>query len=622
MSSSLSDPLRPDDHADSAPRHARGPKGARGPEGAGGPEGARGPEGGITQPKLGFVGWLRWGWRQLTSMRTALVLLLLLAIAAIPGSIVPQRSADPNGVTQYRTDHPDLYPILDHLQLFDVYSSAWFSAIYILLFISLIGCVIPRTTHHFKALRARPPRTPVRLSRLDDHAETVRAVPAGANGEPDAEAYGSHAVDLAQAQLRKAGYRVERYDIPATGKRPAVASVSAERGYARETGNLVFHGALVGVLIAVGIGGGLTYTGQTVIVEGDSFVNSLGLGYTSFNPGRFVDTENLSPYSLTLDSFDVSYVPVGEAGQGMAGDFAANLTTREPGQDPKQQTVRVNHPVDMAGDRVYLMGNGYAPTITVRNPAGDVVFREDVEFLPQDTNMTSLGVVKVPDGLAEQLGLVGFFYPTAATLHSGAFTSAYPSLANPLLTVDVYVGDLGIDDGTPRNVYALDTSGMTQLTGRAIGVDSLKLEPGQTVALPNDLGTITFEDNTATGGAETVKRYVSLSVHRDIGAPFVLLFAVIALLGLLAALFVPRRRLWVKAVPTGNGDVRFEYAGLARGEDPAIAVAVEGLQREHQKALDAEGWPAQASTPTAPSSASSTPSSTSTTTPHDANLPA
>ena len=88
----------------------------------------------------------------------------------------------------------------------------------------------------------------------------------------------------------------------------------------------------------------------------------------------------------------------------MAGDFAANLTTREPGQDAKQQTVRVNHPIDMAGDRVYLMGNGYAPTITVRNPAGDVVFREDVEFLPQDTNMTSLGVVKVPDGLARAGG--------------------------------------------------------------------------------------------------------------------------------------------------------------------------------------------------------------------------
>ncbi|WP_336632900.1 MULTISPECIES: cytochrome c biogenesis protein ResB [unclassified Microbacterium] len=573
MSSSRSDvvdatdPLRPTDHAD-----------------AGEPSGP-------VSPALGLVGWLRWGWRQLTSMRTALVLLLLLAIAAIPGSIVPQRTADPNGVSQFKVDNPDLYPVLDHLQLFDVYSSAWFSAIYILLFISLIGCVIPRTTHHAKALRARPPRTPVRLSRLDDHAEAFRALP-GADADAAASA-AARAIDLAQTQLRKGGYRVERYDGPATGRAAGMASVSAERGYARETGNLVFHAALVGVLLSVGVGGGLTYTGQTVVVEGDNFVNSLALGYTSFNPGRFVDTEDLPPYSLTLDRFDVSYVPVGQAGQGMAGDFAAHLTTREPGHDPEQKTIRVNHPIDMAGDRVYLMGNGYAPTITVRNAAGEVVFREDVEFLPQDTSMTSLGVVKVPDGITrdgqkEQLGLVGFFYPTAATLHSGAFTSIYPALANPLLTLDVYIGDLGIDDGTPRNVYALDTSGMTQLTGRSIDVASLELEPGKTVDLPDGLGTVTLEDATAGGAPEQVKRYVSLSVHRDVGAPFVLVFAVIALLGLLAALFVPRRRMWVKATPT-EGGIALEYAGLARGEDPAIAVAVAELVREHGKALDDAG---------------------------------
>ncbi len=552
-----SEPLRPADHADSAAS--------------------------IAQPTLGFTGWMRWGWRQLTSMRTALVLLLLLAIAAIPGSIVPQRTADPNGVAQYKTNNPDLYPILDGLQLFDVYSSAWFSAIYILLFISLIGCVIPRTKHHWKALRARPPRTPARLSRLGDHVETARALPA--NVAPESAA--AQAVDLAEAQLKKAGYRVERYD----GR--GVFSVSAERGYARETGNLVFHGALVGVLLAVGIGGGLTYTGQTVIVEGDSFVNSLGLGYTSFNPGRFVDTEALEPYAITLDSFDVSYVPVGEAGQGMAGDFAANVTVDQPGQAAAAGVVRVNHPLSIAGDRVYLMGNGYAPTITVRDPDGEVVFREDVEFLPQDANMTSLGVVKVPDGLADQVGLVGFFYPTAATLHSGAFTSAYPSLANPLLTIDVYTGDLGIDDGTPRNVYALDTGDMTQLTGRAIDVDSLELEPGETAQLPNGLGTVTFEDAEANGAAEQVKRYVSLSVHRDVGAPFVLFFAVLSLLGLLAALFIPRRRMWVKATPVGAA-ITLEYAGLARGEDPVIAAALAEIVRTHEASL-----PASAPTPRA-----------------------
>jgi cytochrome c biogenesis protein len=128
-----SDPLRPSDHVD-------------------------GDNSAITQPRLGFVGWLRWGWRQLTSMRTAIVLLLVLAIAAIPGSIFPQRMADPNGVTQWQTDNPDLFPVLDAMDLFDVYLSPWFSAIYLLLFISLVGCVVPRVRHHLKALRARPPR--------------------------------------------------------------------------------------------------------------------------------------------------------------------------------------------------------------------------------------------------------------------------------------------------------------------------------------------------------------------------------------------------------------------------------------------------------------------------------
>ncbi len=191
-------------------------------------------------------------------MRTALVLLLLLAIAAVPGSIVPQRSADPNGVAQYFADNPTLAPIIDGMQLFDVYSSAWFSAIYILLFVSLIGCVIPRTKHHWKALRARPPRTPARLSRLDDHRESIVELTADA----DAAASAATAISLAEAQLKRAGYRTERYDTAGS------LSISAERGYLRETGNLVFHGALVGVLIAVAVGGGLTYTGQSVIIEG------------------------------------------------------------------------------------------------------------------------------------------------------------------------------------------------------------------------------------------------------------------------------------------------------------------------------------------------------------------
>ena len=545
-----SDPLRPSDHVDG--------------------------EESITQPRLGLVGWLRWGWRQLTSMRTALILLLVLAIAAIPGSIFPQRMADPNGVTQWERENPDLFPILDGLKLFDVYLSPWFSAIYLLLFASLVGCVIPRIRHHAKALQARPPRTPARLQRLADFRAVERT-------STDAATDASASIDIAQKQLRALGYRVERYDDRRS------SSVSAERGYWRETGNLLFHLALVGVLITVGVGGGFAYTGQRVLVEGETFANTL-LDYDSMNRGRFVGDGALAPYSMRLDSFDVTYQPFGEPGSGQAGDFSANVTVQENGEE-RTGSVKVNEPLGVADDNVFLLGNGYAPTVTVRNPEGDVVFTNSTPFLPQDNNMTSLGVLKIPDGLSEQVGLVGFFYPTTGVLDTGAFFSAFPELTNPTLTLDVYTGDLGINEGIPRSVYVLDTTGMTKVTGRSTDLESIELTPGQTADLPNGMGTVTFEDESpagATDASQSVKRFASLQIHRDASGPWVLGFALLALGGLMLALFVPRRRVWVKAT-AADGAVSLEYAGLARGEDPTLAHAVDDLVAGHARLLDTAG---------------------------------
>ena len=85
-------------------------------------------------------------------MRTAIYLLIILAIASIPGSIYPQRTQEPLKVDQYFAKHKALAPFLDRIYFFNVYSSPWFSAIYILLFISLIGCVLPRTTKHIRSI--------------------------------------------------------------------------------------------------------------------------------------------------------------------------------------------------------------------------------------------------------------------------------------------------------------------------------------------------------------------------------------------------------------------------------------------------------------------------------------
>jgi len=502
----------------------------------------------VRNAKLGFTETLRWMWTQLTSMRTALILLLLLAIAAIPGSLLPQRAADPNGVTQYFASNKDLAPVLDKFQLFDVYTSVWFSAIYILLFISLIGCVLPRTKHHWDAMRAKPPRTPSRLSRLPGYTEREFT------GVDVERAYAS-----AEKVLKSQGYRVERYE------RDGEVSVSAERGYLRETGNLVFHFSLIGVLIAVGIGGSLGYSGQRVVVEGQAFSNTL-LAYDSFSPGRFFSASSLEPYNITLNKFTTKFEERNANAIGQATDYTASITAQVRGGQPFDTTIKVNEPLGIGDTSVYLLGNGYAPVIKVTNSAGEVVFNDAVPFLPQDKNFTSVGVVKLPDGLAHQLGLIGFFYPTVAEAHGGMKMSTYPDLIDPELTLNVYQGDLGINEGIPKSVYTLDIKKMTKLTGIKTKLPSLEMKPGQSAKLPNGMGTVTFEK---------VARYASLDVHHDPAQGWVLVFAILAMLGLFTSLFIPRRRMWVSIRAKKKNTIELQYAALARGDDPTLEAAVQ-----------------------------------------------
>lgn len=504
-------------------------------------------------------------------MRTAIILLLLMAIAAVPGSMWPQRSSDPNGVIQFFNKNPDLAKFLDKIQIFDVYTSIWFSAIYLLLFISLIGCVLPRTIHHLKSLRLAPPRTPANFERLQAHESTINSTVSPEN-----------AVAIAEKLLAKSGYRVARYD----GKS---FSVSAERGYLREAGNLLFHTSLIGVLIAVGFGGGFGYTGQKVLVEGQSFANIRG-GYDSFTPGRFFSDSELSPFRLKLDQFNAVYEEQNLLSYGKPIDYTALLTTWEPNDKNQQAEIKVNEPLGIGGTQIYLLGNGYAPTVTVRDGEGNIAFRASVPFLPADANLTSTGVIRVPDAKPSQLAMIGFFYPTARELQTGALTSIHPDLRNPMLTLRVFKGDLGLDSGVPQNVYALDPTGLTPVAGGDASAPSIELQPGETAILPDGLGSITFETSRPGAGAAdwsgSVPRFASLDIHHDPAQGWVLAFVLLAIAGLLTSLFVPRRRVWVRATQSKSGTL-IEYAALARGEDPRLESALSDFAVRHGKELKA-----------------------------------
>ena len=518
-------------------------------------------------PSLGVVGWLRWMWRQLTSMRVALLLLMLLAVAAVPGTIWPQRAQDVDKVATYLTDHPTLGPILDRLQFFDVYSSVWFSAIYLLLFVSLVGCILPRSKTHWRAMRGRPPKAPRRFDRF----------PAQATGELDGT---PEQVARQAARVLGAGRRF-RVDVKDEGK--GVWSVAAERGYLRESGNLVFHLALVGLLVSIAAGQMLHYRGQAIIVEGRAFANTQS-DYDTFESGTAFSPSSLSPFSLRLDSFESRF----DAETLQSRDFTADVTLTEPGEEPRAETIKVNHPLETGGAKIYLQGNGYAPQVTVRDADGEVTFSGAVPFLPQDTVYTSQGVIKVPDVTSgPQIGLQGVLLPTAEELGAGIYRSTDPQPNDPLLALAVWTGDLGLDDGIPQNVYQLDETGLTQVMEEDGTALTLYLRPGETVDLPDGLGTISFE---------SLPRFVALDLRHDPSLTWVLVFALIAFAGLAASLFVPRRRIWLRLRPVvagereadptdsqdegpGNGRTVVTAAALARGDDV-------GLQAELDRAMD------------------------------------
>jgi cytochrome c biogenesis protein len=168
--------------------------------------------------------------------------------------------------------------------------------------------------------------------------------------------------------------------------------------------------------------------------------------------------------------------------RGAPRSFAATLQYfAEPGAAVEQRVVSVNSPLRVDGANVFLVGHGYAPQIRVTDSTGRVVFDDTVVFLPQDGSFTSTGVVKAPDG-QPQLGLQALFAPTAALDQVRGPHSTFPAPDDPAMFFSAWSGDLGLDAGTPRNVFSLDTGGLEQL-----GLAALR--PGESWEIPGGQGT-------------------------------------------------------------------------------------------------------------------------------------
>ncbi|GAA2064142.1 cytochrome c biogenesis protein ResB [Williamsia deligens] len=499
-------------------------------------------------------------WRSLTSMRTALALLFLLALAAVPGALLPQRELNSQKTQAYIDSHGLAGRILDRLQFFEVFSSAWFTAIYVLLFISLVGCLTPRMIEHAKSLRAQPVATPRNLTRMPRH-ETREVA-----GDPEQVA------DRISGNLR--GWRRKT-----TVRDDGVVEISAEKGYLREFGNLVFHFALLALLVSIAVGKLWGYEGTRILVADgqQGLCNTSTAVYDSFRGGNLVDGTDLTPFCIKIDSFSAKYLQTGQP------DMYSAKLDYQTGADidsdrTRSATVKVNDPLRVAGDRVYLLGHGYAPTFTVRFANGETR-TQTVPFTPNETvTLLSSGAARfdTPAGLypdpdtrrKNQIALEGIFAPTAAFsgTNNTLLSSSFPDARDPAVAIRIYEGDTGLDTGRAQNVYSLDQNLINQgrlrqqvtTGGSKLGTN---LKVGQSTRLP-DGTTVSFDG---------YQQWASLQVSHDPAQQYVLISAIAMLAGLLVSLLVKRRRVWARVSPVtggdGAGDKRLtvvEMAGLAR----------------------------------------------------------
>lgn len=483
----------------------------------------------------------RW-WRQLTSMRTALVLLFLLAVAAVPGSIFPQRNLGAENVAAYYAANPKLAPWLDRLAMFDVYASPWFAAIYLLLMTSLVGCVLPRLGEHATAIRRRPPAAPRHLSRLPAYAQL-----------------GTTALGVAQTTDRLRWVLARRRYRVVVQDQDGYVSVAAEKGHLRETGNLLFHFSLLVLLVGIMAGYGWGWYGNRLLVAGPDTGFCTGVQqFDEYGLGPRINATDLPAYCLELERFTAQFLDTGQP-----TEFRANVRWSTLDGPTRPYEMQVNQPLRLDGATVYLLGHGYAPILRYTDRAGRVQTAV-TPFLPIDGMLTSDGVALFPDANADavtgarssdgQMAFSGVYVPTRPAAGPPAL-SAHPSERDPALIINAYRGDLGMDVGVPQSVYVLPQAALDSGDLEAVSGVAKTLRPGERWEL-NDGSTLEFVGT---------RRWITVTVRNDPGEPIVLVGAGALLAGLLCSLTVHRRRVWFRVTPLIHGCM-VEAGGLPRTE--------------------------------------------------------
>lgn len=294
----------------------------------------------------------------LSSMRFAVALLSLLALASVIGTVLQQNQQDIGYVVEFG---PFWDQIFRFLGLYDVYSSAWFVVIMAFLMLSTGLCLwrnIPSFLRDMRSFRLKATRQSLAHMR---HSACLAAAP-----PPDA----------AERYLNVSGFSVKRQP-----REDGSLLLAAKKGAMNKWGYICAHAAIIVICLGglidsnmglkLGILSGSLKPDKTAEFASDFAPESrLDSGTLSFRgdvnvrEGQTVDKVFLNtgegmlvqelPFTVVLKQFQVDFYD-----NGMPRNFASDLVvTDKQSGEVFTPTVKVNHPFTLHGITIYQASFG------------------------------------------------------------------------------------------------------------------------------------------------------------------------------------------------------------------------------------------------------------------------
>lgn len=305
-------------------------------------------------------------WQLLTSVRLALVLILLLAAGTLagttliqaPGGIAPGSADYASWLQRVRPRFGDWTDVLSSLQLLSVFSSVWYRGLLAALSISILLCTAKRWPASARA--SFSPRIR-RVDRFFEHAPLAASIESPA--EPD------HVAQVLRSTLGKHRYRVLMEQATET------CYQYADRNRFAPLGTYLSHLSLILILAGALLGGWLGFNEKGfAIPEGATREVGFGTGL-----------------SVKAVSFVDEYYP-----EGPPKDYRSDLVVYQNGIEVKRQTIRVNEPLDYQGVRFFQSFFGPAVDLEVKVASGDVIFSDGVALVWQTQGDRPAGSFVLP----------------------------------------------------------------------------------------------------------------------------------------------------------------------------------------------------------------------------------